>query len=84
MQLFYQKPSDAQIDKYVEEVVELLVNDHLDSVDYGFRRSDASDAWVVGLRYVVRNGVLLITSQLRAGKDISTDYAAGGILHPLQ
>ncbi len=63
MRLFYGRPSDTDIDDYVEELTELLVGGYLYSVDYGFRRDDC---WVVALNYFVENGVLVADE--RAGR----------------
>lgn len=64
MQLFYDAPTSAQTDDYVEEVVEYLAASYLKSVEYGFRK-DAN--WLVSLRYEVRSDGTL------------TDGAPGGV-----
>lgn len=64
MQLFYRKPSDAEINDYLEELTELLVGGYLASVDYGFRRNNG---WVVALSYSVRTDGTL-TADDRAGR----------------
>lgn len=51
MQLFYGKPSDDEINAYLEEVVILLLGRYFDSVEYGFQKG--SD-WIVALKYRVR------------------------------
>ena len=51
MQLFYGEPSDEDIEKYIEELVILLVNRCLKMVEYGFRRGSN---WVVVARYTMR------------------------------
>ena len=51
MKLFYGKPTEAQIQDYVSEMVEHLVSGYLESVEYGFKRNGA---WIVSLRYDVR------------------------------
>ncbi len=48
MQLFYGKPSDESIDQYLEELIVLLLGNHLKSVTYGFRKDDK---WVIALNY---------------------------------
>lgn len=63
MRIFYGQPSEAAIDDFVEELVELLVGGYLASVDYGLRRNGG---WVVALSYTVRNGTL--SSDDRAGR----------------
>ena len=40
MQLYYGQPSDADISKYEEELVEYLVNGYLSNVKYGFRKAE--------------------------------------------
>jgi Bacterial HORMA domain family 1 len=52
MQNFYDKPSDAQIDDCLTELVEHLVAGFIASVEYGFRRNGE---WIVSLRYEVRS-----------------------------
>lgn len=52
MQLFYGKPSDGNIEAYIEELAILLVNKALKMVEYGFKKSDS---WVVVVRYTVRS-----------------------------
>ena len=49
-QRYYGKPSDAKIDAYVSEATEYLVAGYLDSIEYGFHRSDKR---VVSLLYTV-------------------------------
>lgn len=51
MQRFYQRPTDAEIDDYVTELVELLAGGYLNTVKYGFKRNDG---WVLALRYTAR------------------------------
>jgi hypothetical protein len=51
MQLFYGMPSDNMINKYIEEVITLLLGSYLDCVSYGFRMNGS---WVIALKYVVR------------------------------
>lgn len=58
MQLFYGKPSDGDIEKYIEELAILLVNRCLKMVEYGFRRGGD---WVVVARYTMRTGGLSLT-----------------------
>jgi hypothetical protein len=53
MQRFYGRPSDADIDDYEEEFVELLVGGHLRTLEYGFKRHGER---IVSLRYTVAPG----------------------------
>lgn len=50
MQSFYGRPTDLEIDKYIEELVILVLGGYLNSVDYGFRKDGK---WVVVLSYSV-------------------------------
>jgi hypothetical protein len=50
MQGFYGRPTDLEIDQYIEELVILVLGGYLDSVDYGFRKDGK---WVVVLNYSV-------------------------------
>ena len=52
MRLFYDKPSEASIQEYIEEFVELLVGRYLHTVEYGFKRDGD---WVISARYEVRS-----------------------------
>jgi hypothetical protein len=64
VQRFYGRPTDAEIDAYTGELVELLVGGYVERVTYGFRRNGA---WVVALRYEARlDGTL--DADDRAGK----------------
>jgi Bacterial HORMA domain family 1 len=66
LQRFYGRPTDAQIDAYTGELVELLVGGYVQRVTYGFKRDGA---WVVALRYEARvDGTL--DADNRAGKVI--------------
>lgn len=49
-QRFYGKPTDDQIDDFVDELTELLVAGYLESIEYGFKQSERR---VVTLRYTV-------------------------------
>lgn len=51
MQLFYGKPSNQEIDNYIEELIILLLGGYLDSVDYGFKRDGK---WVIVTKYSVK------------------------------
>jgi hypothetical protein len=64
MQVFYKKPTDQQINNFVDELVELLVGGYLASVDYGFRTSSEV---IVALSYTVRSDGTLDTND-RAGR----------------
>jgi hypothetical protein len=44
IQRFYEKPSDAWIDAYETELVELMVDGYLEEVTYGFQRNGM---WIV-------------------------------------
>ena len=64
MQLFYGKPSDDNIEAYIEELVILLVNKCLNMVEYGFKRGDS---WVVVARYTVQSDGTSVTDD-RSGR----------------
>lgn len=49
-QRFYGKPTDDQIDDYVDELTEFLVAGYLESIEYGFKDSGQR---IVTLRYSV-------------------------------
>src|SRR6266540_2274825 len=51
LQRFYGRPTDAEIDAYTGELVELLVGGYVQRVTYGFKRGST---WVVALRYEAR------------------------------
>lgn len=51
LQRFYGRPTDAEIDAYVGELVELLLGGYVQRVTYGFKRGSA---WAVALRYEAR------------------------------
>ena len=51
MQLFYGKPSDKDIDNYIEELILLLLGGYLDSVDYGFKKDDK---WIIVTSYLAK------------------------------
>ncbi len=72
MQFFYGKPSDIDIEKYIEELIILLINRCLKMVEYGFARGND---WVVVTRYVARFDGISITDErsgrIPAGADIS-------------
>ena len=73
MQLFYGKPSDENIESYIEELVILLVNKCLKMVEYGFKRGDS---WVVVVRYTVRSDGTSVaddrSGRVPAGANISS------------
>ncbi len=46
-------PSDRKIDTYEEELQKLLAHEYLDTITYGYRRSDN---WIVALKYQAING----------------------------
>ncbi len=48
MQLFYGKPTLAQINQYIQELLILLLNGYLESVDYGFQKNGN---WVTVISY---------------------------------
>lgn len=47
---FYQFPSEKNIDDYVAELIILLAEGHLESVDYGFQKEGK---WVLALHYEI-------------------------------
>ena len=49
-QRYYGKPTDHQIDAYIEELTEYLVAGYLESIEYGFKKAGKR---VVTLRYTV-------------------------------
>jgi hypothetical protein len=51
LQRFYGRPTDAEIDAYTGELVELLLGGYVQRVTYGFKRGST---WVVALRYEAR------------------------------
>lgn len=51
MQLFYGQPSDEDIDKYLTELIILMVNRCLKMVKYGFK---SGDNWAVATSYTAR------------------------------
>lgn len=55
MQRFYGQPSDERIAKYIDEVILLMLDGYLDTVEYGFQRNGN---WVGGaaLSYSARWG----------------------------
>lgn len=56
----YGKPADLDlIDRYVEEVAQLLNKGYLDTVDYGFR-DRATNQWKLRLRYRATTGGQLL------------------------
>ncbi len=64
MQVLYGSPSDEWIEKYNEELVELLIGGYVDTVTYGFQRDGK---WIAAVRYVADlKGNL--TADDRAGK----------------
>jgi hypothetical protein len=73
MQALYGSPSNEWIQKYHDELVELLVGGYVDTVTYGFKRDEK---WVAAIRYVADlNGNL--TADERAGKLTYNVDAAG-------
>lgn len=65
MQHFYGNPSDSEIDKYLQELIILLLGGYLDSVDYGYRKDNK---WVVVVRY-----------SAQFGSSSTTDDRSGGV-----
>jgi len=64
MQIFYGKPTDKEIEEYLEEVIILLLNNYLGSVTYGFKKGEN---WVIALKYSAGiNGV--VTTDDRSGR----------------
>lgn len=70
MQRMYNRPTNAEIDDYVEEVVTLLKDGYLSSVDYGFSKDNK---WVLALSYEVSasNGIDNSPGRIPVGIDIS-------------
>ena len=52
MQLFYGRPIDTEIDNFVQELVILLKDGYLESIDYGFKK-EQSGSWILALSYAV-------------------------------
>jgi len=75
MKLFYNQPSDKQIEDYISEVIVLLLGGHLASVTYGFKRGDD---WVIALRYTAEQSGILInddkSGRVTPGVDVSNAY----------
>ena len=65
MQRLHGEPSDARIDRYVEELITLLAGGYLGSVTYGFKYAGV---WVVALRYVVNLDGTASASDDRPGR----------------
>ncbi len=65
MQLFYGRPSNQEIQNYLDELVILLLEGCLDSVDYGFRKDG--------------NWVTVTSYSAYFGSTSSTDDRSGGI-----
>lgn len=51
MQRYYKAPSDRLIAEFEEELIEYLINDYFESVEYGFKKTNGSR--VVSLYYQV-------------------------------
>lgn len=64
MQCFHGRPSDTEIEEYIEELTELIVGGYLASVEYGFQKNNG---WAVALRYVVLSDGTLSQDE-RAGR----------------
>jgi len=77
MQFFYGKPSDADIDKYIEELIILLINRCLKMVEYGFIRGNN---WVVVARYIARFDGFSITDE-RSGRIPADANISGASWH---
>lgn len=76
-QLFYGEPSDEDIEKYIEELVILLVNRCLKMVEYGFRRGSN---WIVVTRYTASFDGFSIVDD-RSGRIPADAYVAGALWH---
>jgi len=72
LKLFYGRPSDTQIDDYIEELTELLVGGYLASVDYGFRRDNG---WVVAVSYTVLADGTFTTDDSAGRAPVGADVA---------
>lgn len=70
MQQFYGKPSLAEIDDYVDEVVALMRDGYLHSVDYGFKKNGV---WLFALSYEISSDGSVDDNpgRLALGADIS-------------
>lgn len=64
MQIFYDAPSDVEIDKYLEEAIILILGGYLECVEYGFQQNGNR---VVCLKYVVRTDGTIQTDD-RSGR----------------
>lgn len=73
MQLFYGRPSNEDIEAYIEELAILLVNRCLKMVEYGFRRGDS---WVLVARYTVNASGLFLEDD-RPGRIPANANTAG-------
>src|SRR5580692_1283973 len=69
LQLLYGRPSDNEIDLYVDEFVQLVKNGYLESVDYGYKRNNK---WVIAVSYEVAtfNSIDDNPGKIHVGTDI--------------
>lgn len=58
MQLFYGRPTDIEITKFIEELVILMLNGWFKSIMYGFKRNNY---WVIALEYEMFLGSIRAT-----------------------
>ncbi len=70
MQRFYGRPTDLEINQYIDEFVILLKDSYLESVDYGFQNNGS---WVIAVSYEVGsfNSMDQNPGRIVPGKDIT-------------
>lgn len=71
MQSFYGRPTDAEISNYQQEMVILLKDGYLSSMDYGFQKDGL---WVIAVSYSVNTltgGLDQSPGRIPPGKDIT-------------
>jgi hypothetical protein len=71
MQTFYGRPTDMEIDAYQQEMVILLKDSYLSSMDYGFQKDGS---WVLALSYSVNpltGSIDQNPGRIPPGKDIT-------------
>lgn len=75
MQIFYGVPSMDYINKYIEEIIVLLLYGYFDSADYGFKKNNE---WVMVVHYEAKYGILNSTDDrsggVYSGADTSGTY----------
>jgi hypothetical protein len=70
LQILYGKPSNSDIDSYVDEFITLIKEGYIKSVDYGYRKNEI---WIVGVSYEVStfNSVDDSPGKIPVDKDIT-------------